>query len=129
MTAKGKILIVDSDTTAVQSLEKSVKKFGFNCISTSNSLETIDLISKGHPDIIFTDFPIHGDNGVSLLEEVKALGPNILVIILATNATIESAIGTMKAGAFDYIQKPFSIKQVENSLDKQSPINAEMVVC
>ncbi len=118
MTDKGKILIVDSDTTTVQSLKQSVKKFGFNCISTSNCLEMIDLVSKERPDIIFTDFTIHGDNGFSLLEEVKDLDPNILIIILAANGTIESAIGTMKAGAFDYIQKPFSVKQVENSLEK-----------
>jgi len=94
MTDNGKILIFDSDTTAVQSLKQSAEKFGFHCISTSNSLETIDLVSKERPDIIFTDFPLHGDNGFSLLEEVKDLDPNILIIILAANGTIESAIGT-----------------------------------
>jgi len=66
MTDKGKILIVDSDTTTLQSLKQSVEKFGFHCISTSNGLEMIDLLSKERPDIIFTDFTIHGDNGFSL---------------------------------------------------------------
>ncbi|MEE9165482.1 MAG: response regulator [Nitrospinota bacterium] len=73
MTDNGKILIFDSDTTAVQSLKQSAEKFGFHCISASNSLETIDLVSKERPDIIFTDFPLRGDNGFSLLEEVKDL--------------------------------------------------------
>jgi len=118
MTDSGKVLIVDNDSTSVQSLAQSIKKFGFNWISTSNSFETVELVSREHPDIIFTDFSIHGNEGFSILEDVKDVDPNVLVIILAANSTIESAIGTMKAGAFDYIPKPFSNKQVENSLKK-----------
>ena len=54
MTDKGKVLIVDSDITSLQYLKQSVEKFGFHCISTSNSLEMMDLVSKERPDITKT---------------------------------------------------------------------------
>lgn len=117
MSNNGKVLIIDKDNTVQQTLRQSIEKFGFSCVSSKKTCDPIELVSKVSPDIVLAELPTH-NGGMNLLQKVKQFDPNLIIIILASKGTIESAIGTMKAGAFDYINKPFTVKQVEISLRK-----------
>ncbi|MCJ7714664.1 response regulator, partial [Candidatus Bathyarchaeota archaeon] len=70
--------------------------------------EALGLIQKHHYDFCFTDLKMPEMDGVEVTKAVKYLRPDIDVIVITGYATIESAVDTMKFGAMDYIQKPFS---------------------
>lgn len=113
-----KILVVDDDDIELKFLERNIKKLGANCILTRNSYEVKDLLLKERPDLILTDLMMPKKDGIAILREAKKIDPNILVIILTAYGTIDSAVSAVKAGAFDYIQKPYTVEQFETSVQK-----------
>lgn len=113
-----KILVVDDDDVELKLLERNIKKLGANCILTKNSHEVKNLLLKEQPDLILTDLMMPKKDGITILNEAKKIDPNIIVIILTAYGTIDSAVNAVKAGAFDYIQKPYTAKQFETSVQK-----------
>lgn len=102
------ILLVDDDTIELKWLEHRVKKLGLGCFSTHDHLRAMELISKRRPEIILTDLVMPKKDGLTLLREVKEFDPSILVIIMTAHGTVASAVQALQAGAFDYIEKPFT---------------------
>jgi len=113
-----KILVVDDDTTNLKCLDHMISKLGMECLTTDNSAKAIDLLSKEHPDIVFTDLKMPEKDGIAVLREVKKFDPNIIVILFTGYGSVDSAIKAMKAGALDYIQKPYLPEQIEAAIKK-----------
>ena len=64
-------------------------------------------------DLVLTDFRMAEMNGLELLKEAKRIHPDTLVILMTAYATVESAVAAMKAGAYDYVTKPFSLEEIQ----------------
>jgi two-component system response regulator AtoC len=118
MNGQGKILIVDDDLTELNCLEHFLTKSGFKCVSTTHSSEALELTSLERPDIVVTDLNMPGRNGMDVLNAVKRIDSNIVVILQTGYGTINSAVKAMKSGAFDYLQKPFSSEQLLETIER-----------
>lgn len=118
MSQIGKILVIDDDVVVLKSLELFIKRLGFDCVSSTSSSKVLELISKECPDIVLTDLMMPGKDGIEVLREMKQIDPNSIVIILTGYGSIDSAVTALKGGAFDYIEKPYSVEQLEISLKK-----------
>ena len=105
---KARILAVDDEKVILDSFRKMLVLGGY-CIDTVESgAEALGLIHKHDYDFVFTDLKMPGMDGVEVTKSVRHLRPDIDVIVITGYATIESAVETVKYGAMDYVQKPFT---------------------
>jgi len=108
-----KIMVVDDDSLGREYLCETLMRGGYEVISASNGQQAIARISKETCDVIFLDMKMPGMCGMEVLEKIKGISPETVVILMTAHGTIETAVEAMKKGAYDYIIKPFSPDQIE----------------
>jgi CheY-like chemotaxis protein len=120
---KAKILCVDDEEVILGSFRKILVLDGYSVDTVETGQEALGLIQKHHYDFVFTDLKMPLMDGVEVTKSVKHLRPDIDVIIITGYASVETAVETMKYGALDYVQKPFTedelIAFVKKSLIKR----------
>jgi len=105
---KAKILCVDDEEVILGSFRKILVLDGYSIDTVENGQEALGLIQRHHYDFLFTDLKMPLMDGVEVTKAVKHLRPDIDVIIITGYASVETAVETMKYGAMDYVQKPFT---------------------
>jgi DNA-binding NtrC family response regulator len=113
-----KIIVVDDDAAIRFSLKQVLEKEGHITAVVENGLLALEQLKSNHFDLAFVDLKMPGIDGMSLLKEIRNYDPRTDVVIITGFATIETAVEAMKYGAYDYIQKPFSIESVRQVLNK-----------
>ncbi len=113
-----KILIVDDEIDMLENCSRILNNLGYTCLAASNVDEAVNMIKEKLPDLIITDLKMPGKNGLELLKEIKGENPDAPVIIFTAFATIESAVDAVKAGAFDYLPKPFTADQLKITVER-----------
>ncbi len=105
---KARILCVDDEEVILSSFRKILVLDGYSVDTVETGQEALGLIQKHHYDFVFTDLKMPSMDGVEVCKAVKHLRPDIDVIIITGYASVETAVETMKYGAMDYVQKPFT---------------------
>lgn len=105
---KARILCVDDEEVILSSFRKILVLDGYSVDTVETGQEALGLIQKHHYDFVFTDLKMPQMDGVEVCKAVKHLRPDIDVIIITGYASVETAVETMKYGAMDYVQKPFT---------------------
>lgn len=105
---KARILAVDDEEIVLDSFRKILVLAGYSIDTVETGPEALGLIQKNDYDFVFTDLKMPDMDGIEVTKAVKHLRPDIDVIVITGYATIESAVETMKYGAMDYVQKPFT---------------------
>ncbi|WP_038055387.1 sigma-54-dependent transcriptional regulator [Thermodesulfobacterium hydrogeniphilum] len=118
MKYKGKILVVDDEIDIRESLSHFFKKEGYSVDSASSKKEALDLFSKYEYDVVFLDLKLPDGNGLDLLKEFLELNLESQIIVISAYGNIETAVSAIKLGAFDFLEKPFSIYQAKLALEK-----------
>lgn len=111
-TSNFKILIVDDDADIRVVLRDAVKNWGFSVSDAKDGEQAILMLMREHFDIVISDLMMPALDGLTLLQKIKELNKEILVIIITGYATIETAVKAINAGAYDYIAKPFSLDEL-----------------
>ncbi|MDH3583579.1 MAG: sigma-54 dependent transcriptional regulator [Phycisphaerae bacterium] len=102
-----RVLIVDDKQLMRDSVSTMLARAGYNAV-TADSAEAAEKAARRHrPAVVITDLRMPGSDGLSLLERLAELDPDLPVILMTAYASVETAVAAMKGGAFDYIQKPF----------------------
>src|SRR3954464_1826182 len=109
---RARILIVD-DERQIRSLLRSLLCESSECSEAGSAEEALDLLGRRQFDLVLSDIMMDGITGLEMIPRVLALAPDTVVIMVSGESHIESAIEAMRAGAFDYVTKPFNFKQVE----------------
>jgi DNA-binding NtrC family response regulator len=112
MNDGAKILIVDDEKIALKNLEHAMKKEGYEVMGTQSGQNALKLLDDQIFDVVLTELKMEKVNGIQLLRKCRELYPDTEVILVTGFATIESAVETMKNGAFYYIAKPFKLDEV-----------------
>ena len=115
---KAKILAVDDEKIILDSFRKILVFAGYSIDTIETGKEALGLIKKYDYDFVFTDLKMPEMDGVDVTKAVKHLRPDIDVIVITGYATIETAVETMKYGAMDYIQKPFTEDEIVDFVNK-----------
>ncbi len=110
-----KILIVDDEPNSTILLRKVLEKKGLNPVTENSSVKAKELIENGNFDIIISDLQMPDVSGLDLL---KIKQEETLFIMITGFASIDSAVESMKMGAFDYIGKPFNLEEFIIKVDK-----------
>ena len=105
---KARILAVDDEAIVLDSFRKILVIAGYSVDTVETGREAVGLVRKNDYDFLFTDFKMPEMDGVEVTKAVKHLRPDVDVILITGYASIESAVETMKHGAMDYVEKPFT---------------------
>jgi DNA-binding response OmpR family regulator len=105
---KARILAVDDEPIILDSFRKILAVAGYSIDTVEKGREALGLILKRDYDFVFTDLKMPEMDGLEVTKAVKHLRPDIDVIIITGYGSIETAVETMKFGAMDYVQKPFT---------------------
>jgi len=103
-----RILAVDDEKIILDSFRKTLVLAGYSIDTVEKGSEVLGLIRKNDYDFVFTDLKMPDMDGVDVTKAVKHLRPDIDVIVVTGYASIETAVETVKFGAVDYVQKPFT---------------------
>ena len=105
---KARILAVDDEKVVLDSLRKTLALGGYSIDTVEEGSEALGLCSKRDYDFVFTDLKMPGMDGVEVTKAVRHLRPDIDVVVVTGYGTIETAVETVRVGAMDYIEKPFT---------------------
>ena len=109
-----KILIVDDEDNVRYSFKKFFRDPDTNISEANSGMEAINILKKESFDLVLMDIEMPGISGLDAIQRVKAMHPNLPVIIMTAFGTTERVIAAMKYGAFEYIEKPFDIERLKN---------------
>ena len=125
-----KILVVDDEQNMRVALYEALSRGGHEVTVAENGRMALDLLEKSTPDLVVTDIRMPEMDGIEMLQRIKAIHPELPVVIITGYATVETAVEAMKQGAVDYILKPFPVEVIEetvNKVFKESPQGRESV--
>jgi hypothetical protein len=103
----GKVLIVDDEIDIVSTLQTYLSKNGYKTLGCTSARGAIDAMRKYDFDLLLIDLQLPDMSGIDVLKAALNIDPHIIGIIITGKGTIESAVDAMKAGAFDFLLKPF----------------------
>ena len=109
---KAKILVVDDETSILESLSGALQDEDYRVSVADSGEEALEEIQKDPPDLVLLDIWMPGMDGLTVLEEVKKLFPQLPVIIISGHGTIETAVRATKMGAYDFVEKPLSLDRM-----------------
>jgi len=107
-----KILVVDDEQLIRWSLEQNLKKQGYEVTTAASGEEALKMVREDPPDLMLLDIQLPGMNGIEVLEKVKELETDVLVIMVTALGVVETAVKAMRLGAYDYVNKPFNLDEL-----------------
>jgi NtrC-family two-component system response regulator AlgB len=113
-----KLLIVDDERNIRRSLERFFQSLSHTVVTAEGGPQAAELIAAQPFDLILTDYKMAEVNGLELIVEARRRQPSCLVILMTAYATVENAVAAMKAGAYDYVTKPFSLDQIQHVVER-----------
>jgi two-component system response regulator PilR (NtrC family) len=123
------VLVVDDERSMREFLEILLNKEGYQVTLAANGGEAFGLLEKDKYDVLVTDIRMEDIGGIDVLKKAKALCPDTIVIMISAFATAETAVEAMKEGAYDYIPKPFKVRDfkkiLKDALESRKPASAE----
>lgn len=106
------VLVVDNEPDLCKMIEIQLTNENFIVQTAFSGTEAIERMASFVPDIIISDLQMPGLSGIETMERIHEIHPDIPFIILTAHGSIDSAVEAMKVGAYDYVQKPFSVSRL-----------------
>jgi DNA-binding NtrC family response regulator len=104
--SRGSILIVDDEFSVRDSLTNWFRKDGLRVAAAAGAPDALRELQAGEFDVALLDIKMPGTDGMELLPQMRAIDPNMAVIMITAYAAVETAVQALKLGAFDYVTKP-----------------------
>ena len=112
MQMKHSILVVDDDENVRESLDVFLKSEGYDVETASSGKGALEKTAENSFPLLITDLKLPDIDGLKLYENIKKTNPAVIAVIITGHASINSAVKAIRAGAYDYIEKPFSMGKV-----------------
>ena len=113
-----RILVADDEESMRWVLSKALKRKGFEVDLAPDGRQALELIKDNCYDLAILDIKMPGINGLDLLDKVRELKSELLVVIMTAEASMKNAVEAMKRGAYDYITKPFDLDVIDAIIEK-----------
>ncbi|MFZ4546596.1 MAG: sigma-54-dependent transcriptional regulator [Bacteroidales bacterium] len=112
-----KILIVEDEKLIRWSLEKHLTKKGYVVFAAETGEEGIKLFEANRPEVVFVDNKLPNMQGLDVVLKLKTIDDEAIIVFMTAFGSIETAVNAMKAGASEYVNKPFAFEEIEVILD------------
>ena len=113
-----KILVVDDEHLIRWSLEQNLKKQGYEVVVAGSGEDALRMVREQQPDLVLLDIQLPGISGIEVLEKIKDIDDEIIVIMLTAHGGLETAVNAMRLGAHDYVSKPFNLDELSIIIKK-----------
>jgi DNA-binding NtrC family response regulator len=117
------ILIVEDEARMRRLLELDLTEAGFQTFSAPDAEKGLDLLRRERIDLVLTDLRLPGMSGLEFLQAAKRLSGTLPVVVMTAYGTVETAVEAMKAGAGDYVLKPFSLAEMRLVVQKELDVH------
>ena len=114
----GRILVADDHDSLRRGIVRALTDAHHEVDEAPNGNIAIEKLHEGQYDVILSDLKMGGSDGMDVLRTAKSLHPSTAVILMTAFGSVNTAVEAMKIGAFDYVQKPFEIEEMELKVDK-----------
>ncbi|MCL6566206.1 MAG: sigma-54 dependent transcriptional regulator [Acidobacteriia bacterium] len=114
----GTVLIVDDEVAARELCSEVALEAGLRVRTAATTEQALEALEQAPVDIVVTDLKVPQMGGLELLRRIRAAFPHIAVVVLTQYGTIETAVEAMRAGAADYLTKPFHVEELRNKLER-----------
>jgi two-component system response regulator HydG len=116
MTEKANLLIVDDEAIVRESLGKWFREEGYEVGTAESAGDALTKLAERRWDLALVDIKMPGMDGIELLERLREVAPELVVIMITGYASVDSAVRALKLGAYDYITKPFDPDDIANTV-------------
>jgi DNA-binding NtrC family response regulator len=117
-TNNTRVLVVDDEENIRKFLQMQLDENGYHAEVAADGERAMELITTRMYDLVILDYNLPGQNGIEVLKRIRLLGPRPAVIIITAYGAIEMAVEAMKAGANDYLTKPFDFEEIHLVIQK-----------
>ena len=127
-----KILVIDDERSIRSTLKDILEYEKYQVDLAEDGQQGIDLIRKNEYDVVLCDIKMPGMDGIEVLQKIQILLPDVPVIMISGHGNIDTAVESIKKGAFDYIEKPLDLNRllitIRNAMDKSNLITETKVL-
>jgi DNA-binding NtrC family response regulator len=113
------ILVVDDEAHTRLTLEKALEPLGYRVLLAAAAAEAIAALDDSRIELVLLDLQMPGGSGMEVLRHIERHRPGLRVVMITAHGTIDSAVESMKLGALDLIQKPFSVDQIRRLVERE----------
>ncbi len=113
-----RILIVEDNDTVREGVQRVIERMGHKTAAAPGGAEGIELYREGEFDLVITDLKMEPVDGMAVLAAVREANPEALVMIITAHGTIKMAVEAMRAGAYDFIEKPFPADLLSEKVER-----------
>ncbi len=118
MTKTGRVLVLDDEPNILKTLSIGLQAIGMDVEPFGNPCDVLDQLEDGKYEIAFIDLKMEPIDGMQVLKEIRRRSPLTTCVILTAHGSIDSAVEAMRLGAFDFLQKPFDLKELQIFAEK-----------
>jgi DNA-binding NtrC family response regulator len=115
---KLRVLVADDDEDICLYLREFLTREGFKVETASKPADALLEVRQGRHQLVLLDLGLPGGDGVELLRQIRAIDSDICVIVMTGHPSVQSAVDSMKAAAFDYLQKPFDLEELRAVIER-----------
>ena len=112
VAAKRRVLVVDDEENVTHLVSSALRFDGFETITADNGPSALAAVAESDPDLVVLDVMMPGMDGLGVLQNLRAAGSQVPVIFLTARDAATDRIGGLRAGADDYVVKPFSVEEL-----------------
>jgi two-component system, response regulator RegA len=112
------VLVVDDDAVLLSALERDLRARGLTVLPAPTADRALEIARTRRPDCALVDLCIGDDSGIDLLRELKAVLPDLLVVLLTGYGAVQNAVDAFHGGAVDFLQKPVGGLQLIQALER-----------
>jgi len=117
--SKGRVIIIDDDPVGLETLAEGLEEEGYKAFPASDAEQGLRILAeKADIDVVLTDLKMPKIDGIEVLRRVKSFDNALPVVLITAYASVETAIESMKLGAYDYVMKPIDLRRVSVVVEK-----------
>ena len=116
--AETTLLVVEDDRSNLESLERLLSKEEYRVLTAPDARAAMEVLRRQRVHIVVTDLMMPGLSGIDLLKAIKTTAPETEVILMTAYGTVETAVEAMRAGAYDFVEKPLKRMQIVKTVSK-----------
>ena len=113
---KPHVLVVDDEPGLRETIAIALRRAGFDVVAAPGTRQAKSALSQGRFDVVVTDLVMPDGSGIDVLNAAREHDPTTQVVVITAYATTDQAVRAMRAGAYDFVQKPFSREVLEEAL-------------
>jgi signal transduction histidine kinase len=113
-----RILVIDDDEVTLLTCRRTLEKVGYEVETCDNGLQGVQRFKAAPAQVVLVDLKMPQMDGLQVIEQVRALDPGAIVVLITGYATIAAAVDAMKAGAYDFLPKPFTPEELRLTVNR-----------